>query len=190
MRGALCVIHWGLWTQWFLRDNHMREKILQCSWKFGKARLNQRNKYLQCLVAGHSWLALMARRQTCAQTGCNWSQREEKQTNAALKRYLIHKSHFSSECFCGTLVKNNADNCLEGWQPHVCRAKTHLASLIVFYPRLHRSNNGCLCYAKNNMQYLSTSAFIFYCQKIIFRFEWAMQGRFSYLKREFINSIR
>lgn len=35
---------------------------------------------------------------------------------------------------------------------------------------------------QNNMQYLSTSAFISYCQKIIFTFEWAMQGLFYYLK--------
>lgn len=35
---------------------------------------------------------------------------------------------------------------------------------------------------KTNMQYQSTSAFISYCQKCIFIFEWAMHGLFYYLK--------
>ncbi len=65
---------------------------------------------------------------------------------------------------------------------YIYTGKIYYASCTVCYKRLHRWNKGRLCFVKINMQYLSTSAFISYCHKIIFRFEWATQGLFYYLK--------
>lgn len=42
--------------------------------------------------------------QTCTQTGCNWSQKEAKQTNAAEKRNLIHESCIRAEYIRGILT--------------------------------------------------------------------------------------
>lgn len=77
---------------------------------------------------------------------------------------------------------NCTDNGPGRWQQNICTAR------IIYWPpaphvnRLCRRNNGSLCFAKNNMQYQSTSAFISYCQKRIFRFEWATEGLSYYLK--------
>lgn len=96
----------------------------------------------------------------------------EKNTFAPESRYLIHVSllwvvllHKS----CIIIRKMQTTVSADDNEMYVQGEITSVAS--VCHTRLDRWNNGCLCFARNNMHYQYTSGFISYCQKIIFRFK-------------------
>lgn len=103
MWGLVFVTHWGLW----FTNSFNRLETVYCSQKFGRAPLNQHNKYLTTLSCCQSqWLAVMARSKTCTQTSCNWARKKTKNTlTAAKKRNLNHKSHSIMKIVQTTLEK-------------------------------------------------------------------------------------
>lgn len=140
-----------------------------CSQKFGKAPLNQHNKYLTTLsCCQHQWLAVIVWSKTCTQTSCNWARKKTKNTlTATKKRNLTPKSHSIMKILQTTLIKWNGMCVALG-----CTGETIAACVL---PK-----------TVDNI----FSQLISWSSEIIFRFKWARPEIFYYLKREYINSIR
>lgn len=105
-----------------------------------QAPLNQRDMYLQDLILSYRVLVTKAFMQTCTQTGCNRSGKEEK-IHLHLRRYLIHVPHFSTLNSCEFFVflqtcyynKNSPDNCLGRWQQTLRGVELSSGLLVLIY---------------------------------------------------------
>lgn len=169
MWGLLFVTHWGLWCKQFT-NSFNRLEIVYCSQKFGKAPLNQHNKYLTTLsCCQHQWLAVIAWSKTCTQTSCNWARKKTKNTlTAAKKRNLNHKSHSIMKIGQTTLITIKK-------YTHVALGCTGQTMTVSVLP---------------NQWTISFHNFSLEVQKIFSDLNETGLRYFNYLKKEYINSIR